>query len=81
MKAVLKLELKVVLKLKLKSPVQKDQVLLPQYNEGSVAKLSNLWHSEHPGPECHHLNHEDEEDYVCLGSIMKNFDIMHYWEI
>ena len=45
---------------KIKSPVKKDQVLFPQIDKGGVAKLNNLWDREHPRPECHHLNHEDD---------------------
>ena len=39
----------------LNSPVEKDEVLLPEYDEGRVPELDDLGQGEHPGPECHHL--------------------------
>ena len=39
----------------LNSPVEKDEILLPEYDEGRVPELDDLGQGEHPGPECHHL--------------------------
>ena len=63
--------------------MEKDEVLLPEYDEGRVTELDDLRQGEHPGPECHHLGRggsclfgEDEFVHPSFSSfaISYNFD-------
>ena len=38
------------------SPVEEDEFLFPEHDEGGVSKLNQLWQSEQPGPKGRYLD-------------------------